>query len=157
MAKVIFYPLGNADCCLMQLNNEMMFVFDYADMNDPEDPADKRLPLAKHFKEDIGWPKRDYVDVLAFTHGDNDHVKRAAELFWLEHAVKYQGDDRVKFKQMWVPPALIVEEGSEDDTRIIRAEARYRFLNKEGKAVTSWETKCRSFHWWNAAVASGRK
>jgi hypothetical protein len=135
MAKVIFYPLGNADCCLMHLNNEMMFVFDYADMHDPEDRADKRLPLAKHFKEDIGWPKRKYVDVLAFTHGDNDHVKQASELFWLNHAVKYQGEDRVKFKQMWVPAALIVEEGSEDDTRVIRAEARHRFINKEGILV----------------------
>ena len=119
----------------MQLGNDLTFVFDYADMNDQEDALDKRLPLAKHFKEDLGWPKRNYVDVLAFTHGDNDHVKRASEIFWLNHAVKYQGEDRVKFKQMWVPAALVVEEGSEDDTRIIRAEARHRFLNKEGILV----------------------
>jgi len=135
MSKVIFYPLGNADCSLVQLNNGLTFVFDYADMNDPEDRADQRLPLAKHFKEDLGWPQRKYVDVLAFTHGDNDHVKRSSEMFWMNHAAKYQDDERVKFTQMWVPAALIVEEGCEDETRIIRAEARHRFLSKDGILV----------------------
>ena len=38
---------------------------------------------------------------------------------------------------MWVPAALIVEEGSDDHTRIIRAEARHRFLNKKGIRVFS--------------------
>lgn len=135
MAKIIFYPLGNADTCLVQLSNGLHFVFDYADMNDPEDSNDKRIPLAKKFKEDIGWPKRKDVDVLAFTHGDNDHVKRASEMFWMEHAEKYQGNDRVKFKELWVPAALIVEEGAEDDTRVIRSEARHRFLQKSGIKV----------------------
>jgi hypothetical protein len=132
MTKIIFYPLGNADTCLVKLSNGLQFVFDYADMNDPDDATDKRIPLAKQFKDDIGWPKCKEVDVLAFTHGDNDHVKGAAEMFWFEHAEKYQGKDRVKVKELWVPAALIVEEGSEDDTRVIRAEARHRFLAKSG-------------------------
>jgi len=137
MIKVVFYPIGNADSCLVQLNNGMLFLFDYADTNDPLDKEDKRLLLAKNFKEDIGWPKRRDVDVVAFTHGDMDHIKGAPEMFWLEHAVKYQGEDRVKIKEMWVPAALIVEEGAEDDTKIIRAEARHRFLNKKGIRVFS--------------------
>lgn len=135
MSQITFYPLGNADSCLLKLSNGLMFVFDYADMNNSFDDTDKRIPLAKHFKEDIGWPNRKEIDVLAFTHGDNDHVKKAPEMFWLEHAVKYQSDERVKFKELWVPAALIVEEGSEDDTKIIRAEARYRFLEKKGIKV----------------------
>lgn len=135
MTKITFYPIGNADTCLLQLTNGLHFVFDYADMNDPSDESDKRMPLAANFKTDIGWPKRKEIDVLAFTHGDNDHVKGSPEMFWLEHAEKYQGDDRVKFKELWVPAALIVEEGSEDDTKVIRAEARYRFLAKKGIKV----------------------
>ncbi len=135
MTKVIFYPNGNADTCLLKLSNGLQFVFDYADMNNPDDSADKRIALAKQFKNDIGWPKCKELDVLAFTHGDNDHVKRAPEMFWLEHAVKYQGEDRVKIKELWVPAALIVEEGCEDETRVIRAEARHRFLNKKGIKV----------------------
>jgi hypothetical protein len=138
MSKAVFYPLGNADTCLLQLSNGLQFVFDYADMNDPDDDKDKRIPLAKQFKADIGWPKHKEIDVLAFTHGDNDHVKGASDMFWLEHAEKYQGDDRVKFKELWVPAALVVEEGSEDDTRVIRTEARHRFLEmKSGIKVFS--------------------
>jgi hypothetical protein len=135
MTKINFYPLGNADTCLVQLSNGLHFVFDYADMKDPNDDTDKRIPLAKKFKEDLGWPKRKDVDVLAFTHGDNDHVRRASEVFWLDHAEKYQGSERITFKELWVPAALIVEEGSEDDTRVIRQEARYRFLEKKGIRV----------------------
>ncbi|MDR0534149.1 MAG: hypothetical protein LBH01_09350 [Verrucomicrobiales bacterium] len=135
MTKVKFYPLGNADSCLIQTGAGKYFLFDYADMRNPDDIDDKRINLAEKFKEDIDWPKRKEIDVLAFTHGDNDHVKKAAEMFWLDHAIKYQGDDRVKIKELWVPAALIVEEGSEDDTRVIRSEARYRFLQKSGIKV----------------------
>lgn len=131
MAKVTFYPLGNADCCLIRLDNDKLFVFDYADIKNPDDPDDKRIALREAFDEDISWPKRNYVDVLAFTHGDDDHVCKSTERFWLEHAEKYQGDDRVKINEIWVPAALIVEEGCDDCTRIIRQEARFRFLNKE--------------------------
>jgi hypothetical protein len=131
MSKVTFYPLGNADSCLIRLDNDMLFVFDYADMHNPDDPEDKRMPLRAAFDEDIGWPKRKYVDVLAFTHGDDDHVCKAPERFWLEHATKYQGEDRIKINELWVPASLIVEEGCDDCTRIIRQEARFRFLNKQ--------------------------
>jgi hypothetical protein len=71
-------------------------------MNDPDDAADKRIPLAKQFKDDLGWPKCKQVDVLAFIHGDNDHVKGAAKIFSFEHAEKCQGKDRVKLKEQWV-------------------------------------------------------
>jgi len=137
MATVTFYPLGNADCCLMRLGSGKILVFDYADMRDRDDDEDKRIALKESFLEDIGWPDRKEVDVLSITHGDIDHVKGIPEAFWLDHAEKYQDDERVKIKELWVPAALIVEEGAEDDTRIIRQEARHRFLNKKGIRVFS--------------------
>jgi hypothetical protein len=137
MAKVTFYPLGNADTCLVRLDNDKLFVFDFADKRNADDPDDKRIDLKQSFLEDVGFPEREYVDVLAFTHGDDDHVRKAPEMFWLEHATKYQGEGRVKANELWVPAAMIVEEGSEDDTKIIRAEARYRFLNRKGIRVFS--------------------
>ncbi len=137
MHELIFYPIGNGDTCLIRLEDGKLLTFDFADLYDPEDENDKRMPLAKSFKEDIGWPKRKEIDVLAISHGDNDHVKGIPEVFWLDMAAKYQGEDRVKIKEMWVPAALIVEEGSEDDTKIVRQEARYRFLNKKGIRVFS--------------------
>ena len=135
MARVIYYPLGNADSCLIKSDAGSLFIWDFADMRDPGDPEDKRIALDESLRDDIGWPDCKEVDVLAVTHGDNDHLKGIPNTFWLNHAEKYQGEDRVKIKELWVPAALIVEEGSEDDTRVIRAEARHRFLEKKGIRV----------------------
>jgi hypothetical protein len=137
MAKIIIYPLRNADCCLLRLDNDRLFAFDYADRRDPLDPEDKRIDLRQAFQEDVGFPDRDYVDVLAFTHGDDDHVHKASEVFWLDHAQIYQGDDRIKINELWVPAGMIVEEGCEGDAKILRAEARHRFLNRQGIRVFS--------------------
>jgi len=137
MHDIIFYPIGNGDTCLIRLESGKRIGFDFADLHDPDDASDKRMPLAKNYKADLGWPKRKEIDVLAITHGDIDHVKGIPEHFWLDHAEKYQGNDRIKIKELWVPAALIVEEGSEDDTKIIRAEARHRFLKKTGIRVFS--------------------
>jgi len=146
------YPIGNADTALISTDGGKHFLFDFADMRDPNNPNDKRIALAESVKEDIGWPKRKRVDVLAVTHGDNDHINRISETFWLEHAVKYQGEDRIRFEEMWVPAALIVEEGSTDETRIIRAEARHRFLKKKGIRVFS-----RPEHLKNWLATQGKK
>jgi len=135
MAKVTFYPLGNADSYLIQTDQNKYFIFDFAEMRNPEDNADKRMPLKENLKKDIGWPIRNYVDVLAISHGDNDHVKGISDTFWLEHAKTYQDANKIIINELWVPAALIVEEGSEDDTKIIRQEARHRFLEKKGIKV----------------------
>ena len=124
MHEVIFYPIGNGDTCLMRLESGKRVAFDFADLHDPSDKSDKRMPLARNFRDDLGWPKVKEIDVLAITHGDIDHVK-------------YQGPDRIRIKEMWVPASLIVEEGSEDDTKTVRQEARHRFLNRKGIRVFS--------------------
>ncbi len=135
MAKITFYPLGNADCCLIKTDTGKLFAFDYADVYNPEDRYDKRMALGANFKADIGWPGNKSIDVLAVTHGDDDHVHKISEAFWLQHATKYQDADRIKFTDLWVPAALLIEEGADDDTRVIRQEARHRFWNKTGIRV----------------------
>ena len=137
MSQVTFYPLGNADCCLIKTTLGKTFVFDYADMECPDDATDKRMPLKANFRADIGWPNTKQIDVLAITHGDNDHLKGVPDNFWLDHAEKYQGSERVKINELWVPAAILCEEGAEDDFRIVRQEARHRFLKKQGIRVFS--------------------
>lgn len=135
MAKITVYPLGNADCCVIETDTGKLFAFDYADMHNSTDRYDKRMPLRANFKEDIGWPNNKSIDVLAVTHGDNDHVRKISEAFWLQYATKYQDEERVRFAELWVPAAILVEEGADDDTRIVRQEARHRFWNKTGIRV----------------------
>jgi len=144
MAKIIFYPLDNADSYLVTTDKGTIFAFDYAVSHDPNNSENRCIDLRKAFREDIGWPNRNYVDVFGVTHGDDDHVRGIRDNFWLEHAKMYQGEDRVKFTELWVPAALLTEE-AEDHTKIIRAEARYRFWNKKGIRVFSRPAKLKAW------------
>jgi hypothetical protein len=124
--KITFFPLGNADCFRIDLANGRKLLIDYADKRDREDPYDKRVDLPDELRRDLGDAGRDYLDVVCFTHLDDDHVKGSSEFFWLRHAVCYQDKGRIKINELWVPAAAVTEEGAEDDARVIRQEARHR-------------------------------
>src|SRR5690606_14646595 len=70
MPKVTFYPLGNADSTLIDLTNGEKILFDYANRRCPDDKEDKRADLPVELRKDLG--SRDYYDVVAFTHLDQD-------------------------------------------------------------------------------------
>jgi hypothetical protein len=132
---VRFFPIGNADSCLIELENGRRALFDFADMRDPNNQYDLRCDLEKELRDRIGADKQ--IDVVAFTHLDTDHCKRAKDVFYLEHAEKYQDDERIKIKTMWVPAAAILEIGVEGQARTLRAEARHRFVEGKGIRVFS--------------------
>lgn len=131
MHLVHFFPIGNADTCLIELDNGRRALFDFADMKVKNDPDDKRCDLEAELRSRLDGDKA--IDVVAFTHLDTDHCNRAKEVFWLEHAAKYQDDNRIKIKTMWVPASAVLEEGTTGQARTLRAEARHRFI--EGKAI----------------------
>lgn len=145
MHKVIFYPLGNADTCRIDLANGKMLLFDYANVRDKNDKYDLRVDLEKVLRDDLFGRKKDYFDVVAFTHSHDDHVKGFSEFFYLEHAAKYQGENRIRISELWVPAAIIMEEGPEDEARILRAEARYRL--KLGKGIRVFSRPGRLKEW----------
>lgn len=135
MHKLTFFPLGNADCCRIDLENRRQILIDYADKKCYDDSSDKRIALASQLKRDLNG--RGYYDVVAFTHLDDDHVLGSSEFFHLEHAVCYQGGDRIKINELWVPAATIIEDGLEDCARVIRQEARHRLRTGNGIRVFS--------------------
>ena len=146
MHKITLFPLGNADCCRIDLECGKKILFDFADSRDPEDEDDLRCDLPKELREDLEESNRDYFDVVAFSHLDKDHFNGATEFFFLEHAKKYQSDDRIKMNVMWVPAALITEQGPEDDeARILQKEARHRFREKKGIRVFSRPERLRQW------------
>lgn len=67
-AKLTFHPLGNADCTRFDLADGRKLLVDYADMRNPEDPRDRRIDLPTELKSDLRAAKRDYYDVVLFTH-----------------------------------------------------------------------------------------
>lgn len=139
MPKLTIFPLGNADCCRIDLDNGKKMLFDYAATRCPDDKNDKRADLPKLLRDDLKSNRRDNFDVVTFTHLDEDHTKGSTEFFYLEHDKKYQGGDRIKIDEMWVPAAVIIEDEKTlgDEHSIIQEEARHRLLNKEGIRVFS--------------------
>ncbi|MBC8505049.1 MAG: hypothetical protein H8D34_09340 [Chloroflexi bacterium] len=136
MNKITFYPLGNADCCLIELENGKLILFDYANMRSSEED-DLRIDLQEALKERLADLEKNYFDVVAITHADKDHIKGFSEFFYLEHAEKYQDEDRIQIKELWVPAAVILEKGASDEDRILRQEARHRLIEGERIRVFS--------------------
>ena len=130
MHKLTFFPLGNADSCRVDLENGRKLLVDYAATRDLTKTDDRRCDLPTLLREDLDEADRNDFDVVAFTHLDEDHYKGASQFFYLEHASKYQDDDRVRISELWVPAGFLLEElgsGATEEARILRSEARYRF------------------------------
>lgn len=145
MHTLTFFPLGNADCCRVELANGRTLLFDFAATHDPDDPEDKRIDLPEALREDLEKAERDDFDVVAFTHLDEDHYKGASDFFYLEHAEKYQGEGRIRIRELWVPAAAIIEAGRTGEARVIQAEARYRLKEGEGIRVFSRPERLRDW------------
>lgn len=140
MPKMTFYPLGNADCCLLDLDDKQKLLFDYANTRCADDPDDLRIDLPDALRGDLKAANRNYYDVVAFSHLDKDHFGGASAFFYLEHSSQYQSEDRVKIDILWVPASVIIEPKdtlSDEEARIIQAEARYRLRNRKGIRVFS--------------------
>jgi len=138
MHKLTFFPLGNADCTLIDLECGKKVLFDYANTKESDNEDDLRCDLEQELRDDLENDDRDSYDVVAFTHLDEDHYKGATEFFWLDYAKKYQGDDRIKIDTLWVPAAAITETGlDKEEAKIIQKEARHRFKQGTGIRVFS--------------------
>ncbi len=138
MHKLNYFPLGNADCTRVDLENGRRLLVDYADTRNPSDDSDRRCDLPTLLREDLEANGRDYYDVVLFTHRDKDHYDGASEFFYLEHAAKYQSADRIKMREMWIPAGFLIEPASTDspeEGRILRQEARHRFEHMQGIRV----------------------
>lgn len=146
---VTFYPVGNGDTTHIVLANGRRILFDFCHRKKGEDDKEPDIDLKKQLKEELDEAKTDFFDVVAFTHADLDHIQGSTEFFELEHAAKYQGDDRIKIQELWVPAAMLLEDGTNeqqsDEFIILRQEARHRLLEGKGilvfskpEALTSW-------------------
>lgn len=137
MHRVIFYPLGNAESCLVELDSDDLLLFDYANVAEPEADDEQRIDLEAQIRTKLEEADKNAFEVVAFTHLDHDHISGASEFFYLEHAEKYQSEDRIEIETLWVPAAAIVEEGLSGEARTLREEARHRLLEGEGIRVFS--------------------
>jgi len=135
--RIIFYPVGNGDTSQIILENGKRILMDYRHQKKTEDGTGPEINLKARLTQELKDAGRDYFDVVAFTHGDRDHIDNSTEFFELQHAAKYQGEGRIKIKTLWVPAAMVLETATNDDQSdefiIWRQEARHRL--KEGKGI----------------------
>ncbi len=138
---IIFYPVGNGDTTQIITANGRRILFDFNHCKAAEDAADPRIDLHKQLKRELSEAKRDYFDMVAFTHADLDHICGSTNFFELRHSGTYQGEDRTKINELWVPAVMLIEEVRRDqlsdEFALWRKEARHRLLEGKGIKVFS--------------------
>ena len=139
--KVLFYPVGNGDTSQVVLDNGRRLLFDFCHRDKAADDDTPEIDLKKRLKEELKSADRDYFDVVAFTHGDDDHICGSTDFFELQHALKYQGDGRIKIRELWVPASMLLDSGTNEQQSneyiLLRQEARHRLLEGKGIRVFS--------------------
>lgn len=139
--QIIFYPVGNGDTSQIVLNKGRRILFDFCHRKKAEGEETPEIDLKRRLKDELDAAGRDYFDVVAFTHADADHIQGCTEFFELRHAAKYQGEGRIKIRQLWVPAAIAMENASNDQQSdefvILRQEARHRLLEGNGILIFS--------------------
>lgn len=136
-----FYPVGNGDTSLLKLHNGRWVLMDYRHQAQGEDSTTPVIDLRARLLEELDAASRNDFDVVAFTHADADHIGGCSDFFFLDHSSKYQKGRRAKIKTLWVPAAMILDQGVDssecDECGILRDEARYRLKNNYGVRVFS--------------------
>lgn len=149
MHKVIFYPVGNGDTSQIILENGKRVLLDFRHLSKSEDGEGPEINLKARLQSEMREAKKASYDVVALTHGDADHISGSTEFFELRHAAKYQGGDRIPIDNLWVPAAMVLEEGTHADRSsefvIWRQEARHRLREGRGIRVFSKPDKLKSW------------
>lgn len=144
-----FYPVGNGDTSQIILENGKRMLFDFRHLETSEDNDTPHINLKEQLRNELAAAERDDFDVVAFTHGDKDHIANSTTFFELRHAAKYQGKGRIKIRELWVPAAMILETASSDNQSdeyvVWRQEARYRLKQGQGIRVFSKPDKLKDW------------
>jgi len=106
-----FYPVGNADCTLIKLDNGKTIIVDCQILGDLTDGNGKQVVfdvksdlLGELKKDSLGRP---FVDLFISTHPHDDHCKGFAENFYSGDVADYDKDinkDEVIIEELWITP-----------------------------------------------------
>ena len=161
MHTITFYPVGNGDTSQIVLENGKRFLFDFRHLKKAESDDEPEIDLNKQLRKELDEADCSSFDVVAFTHGDKDHIENSTEFFELRHAKKYQGDDRIKIDELWVPAAMILETATTDEQSsefvIWRQEARHRLKKGTGIRVFSKPDELKNWLKENDLTVDSRK
>jgi glyoxylase-like metal-dependent hydrolase (beta-lactamase superfamily II) len=81
--QVIFYPVGCGDTSQIVLANNRRVLMDFHHIADTEVNNRPEINLAEQLRNELRVADRDDYDVVAFTHGDEDHIMGSTDFFEL--------------------------------------------------------------------------
>ena len=105
-----YYPVGNADCTLIKLDNGMTIIVDCQILSDLTDGKGKQInydvkaDLLKELKKDTSG--RPYVDLFISTHPHDDHCKGFEDNFY--HG-KINDYDKDNFKNLGTVGKIVAD------------------------------------------------
>lgn len=138
---VTAYPVANGDTCQIVLANGRRVLLDFCHRDKAESSDTPEIDLKAQLRKELKEAKRDYFDVVAFTHADLDHIQGSTDFFELDYAEKYCGNGRIKMRELWLPAAMLLEQSDQehmqDEFVLLRQEGRYRLLEGKGIRVFS--------------------
>lgn len=127
-----YYPVGNADCTLIKLDNGMTIIVDCQILSDLTDGKGKQInydvkaDLLKELKKDTSG--RPYVDLFISTHPHDDHCKGFEDNFYHGKINDYDKDknkNEIIIDELWITPRGL-KNNLADTAVAVRKEAKRR-------------------------------
>lgn len=146
-ANITFFPVGNGDMTLIELESGRRVLIDVniraaADDPDGEEP-DVAAALRKRLTRDDDG--RLYVDAFLLSHPDQDHCLGLRNHFHLGPPGNWsKDDDKILIREMWSSPIVFRRASSQhtlcEDAKAWNQEARRRVKHfRDGKAAADGE------------------
>lgn len=127
-AKIIFFPVGNGDMTLIQTENDLNILID-CNIRNPEEYPDVMEMLKGYLKQDD--KDRYFVDLLVWSHPDEDHCKGIKENFYLGKPEDYpDNSSKVFINEIWSSPMVYRRHSKThnlcDDAKALNKEVKRR-------------------------------
>ena len=124
-ASITFFPVGNGDMTLINLDNDQTILIDMhvraAADDEDDDTPDVMGELRQRLKRDADG--RLYVDAFLLSHPDRDHICGLETHFHLGPPEDWDDDDdKILIREMWSSP-LVFRRASKDETEVDDAKA----------------------------------
>src|SRR5256712_8371998 len=142
-AKIAFFPVGNGDMTLLQLESGRKVLVDINIRAAADDPEDKTADVAKMLRERLtpDAKGRLYVDAFLLSHPDKDHCTGLRTHFHLAPPTEWsKAADKIFIREMWPSPMVFRPASKKnrvlcDDAQAFNTEARrrvQRFRDSQG-------------------------
>lgn len=133
VAKVIFFPVGNGDMTLIELESGRKILID-VNIRESTDGSNKSIPdVISMLRQRLTRDKesRLYIDAFLWSHPDRDHCLGIDKHFHLGPPEKFS-DDKIFIREIWSSPIVFRRASKKhdfilcEDAKALRREAKRR-------------------------------